>query len=271
MSAMPSRLVRTLRIYARLQLAHLRAHLEYEADFWIGIVGVALTHGAGLAFVWALFARVPEVAGWGPWEVALLYGLAIIPRGLVEILCDGQWRLRLLVNRGEFDRLLVRPLSPALQLVTQISSIHGFGSVLLGLAVLLRAMGELDRPWEPWQLGYLALALAGGVVLIGSVNFATNCVAFWDASANSAFPFLVGNSLEFAKFPITLYGRLVQALVTWVLPFAFVSYYPGALLLGRLGEERWLGYAAPLAGPAVALVASLVWRRGLLRYQGAGH
>ena len=41
--------------------------------------------------------------------------------------------------------------------------------------------------------------------------------------------------------------------------------------LGRPERSAWLGYGAPLAGLAMALVAALVWRRGLLRYQGVGH
>jgi ABC-2 type transport system permease protein len=266
---MLARAAHAVRIYGKLQVLHLRTHLEYEADFWIGIVGVALTHGAGFVFIWTVFQRVPAVAGWSLWQIALLYALSIIPRGLVELLCDGQWRLRLLVNRGEFDRLLVRPISPALQLITQISSIHGFGSVLLGAAILARAIGELHLQWNAWHYGFLLLTLCSSVLLIGGVNFATNCIAFWDPSANSAFPFMVQNSLEFVKFPLSLYGRFVQVLITWVLPFAFVSYYPGLVLLGRSGS--WLGYATPLTGPAVALLAGIIWRHGLSRYQGTGH
>lgn len=268
---MLSRGAHIVRIYGKLQLLHLRTHLEYKADFWIGIVGVALTHAAGLVFIGALFSRVPEVEGWSLWEVAFLYALSIIPRGLVEILCDGQWRLRLLVNHGEFDRLLVRPISPALQVITQISSIHGFGSVVLGSTILLRATTELNLSWSVWQYVFLAATLLGSVILIGSINFATNCIAFWEPSASSAFPFLVQNFAEFAKFPTTLYDRFVQILITWVLPFAFVSYYPGIALLGKPEAHAWLGYAAPFAGPAVALIAGFIWRRGLVRYQGAGH
>ena len=265
------RLAYVLRIYGKLQLLHLRTHLEYEADFWIGIVGVALTHSAGFIFIWSVFQRVPAVAGWSLWEIAVLYALSIIPRGLVELLCDGQWMLRRLVNQGEFDRLLVRPISPALQVITQISSIHGFGSVLLGATILVRAFGALNLDWNVWRLGFLMLTLLSAVVLLGSINFASNCIAFWDASANSAFPFMVQYSLEFVKFPLSLYGRLIQVLLTWVLPFAFMSYYPGLVLLGRPERVGWLGYGAPPAALAMALVAGLVWRRGLMRYQGVGH
>jgi ABC-2 type transport system permease protein len=268
---MLSRVARNARIYGKLQMVHLRAHLEYEADFWIGIVGVALTHGAGFVFVWALFSRVPSVAGWSLWDVAFLYALSIIPRGLVEILCDGQWALRALVNRGEFDRLLIRPISPALQVVTLYVSIHGFGSVILGSVILLRAVYELALAWSLWHVLFLVATLISSVLLIGSVNFATNCIAFWDPSATGTFPFMVQNFMEFAKFPLSLYDRLVRVLVTWVIPFAFVSYYPGIALLNKAGDDVWLGYFAPLAGPAALLITNLVWRRGLGRYQGTGH
>jgi ABC-2 type transport system permease protein len=265
------RLAYNARIYGKLQLLHLRAHLEYEADFWIGILGVALTHGAGFVFVWALFSNVPSVAGWQLWEIAFLYALSIIPRGLVELLCDGQWSLRQLVNRGELDRLLLRPVSPMLQLITMEMSIHGFGSVLLGAAIMLRAVRELGLAWGAWHYLFLAATLFSSVLLIGAINLATNCIAFWEPSSSSTFPFMVQNFMEFAKFPLSLYDRLVQGLMTWVLPFAFVSYYPGIALLARPVETQWLSYLAPLTGPIVSLLAGLIWRTGLGRYQGAGH
>ncbi len=168
--------------------------------------------------------------GWNIWQIVFLYALALIPKGLTELLFNGQWQLRLLVNRGEFDRLLVRPLSPALQVSTQVCGIHGLGSVLLGVIVLNRAAQSLHLSWAWWQYG-----------------------------------------IEFAKYPLTLYGRFLQILVTWVLPFAFVSYYPGLILLSQTGAQAQVGYLSPLAGPVMALVASVVWHRGLARYQGTGH
>jgi ABC-2 type transport system permease protein len=266
-----SRLAFVVRIYAKLIATQLRAHLEYRADFWIGIVGVTLTHGAPLVFVWAVFLRVPSVGGWTAWQIALLYGLAILPRGLAELLCDGSWAMRQLVNRGDFDRLLVRPLSPVVQSLTWIASIHGLGSIALGTVVVLRAKAELDLSWAWWEWLFLLFVLAGSVLLIGSVNLASNSVAFWEPSANSQFPYLIGHTSEFVKFPVPIYGKAIQFLVTWVLPFAFISYYPGAVLLGRPSANPWLGYGSPLAGVAVALVAALIWRRGLRRYQSTGN
>jgi ABC-2 type transport system permease protein len=268
---MLARLWFNLRIYATFLLVHQRTALAYEADFWIGIVGVALTHGVGIVFVWVLFAHIPTVAGWVLWEVAFLYALSIIPRGLTELFCDGQWRLRHLINRGEFDRLLLRPVSPALQVITQLSSIHGLGSVALGGVVLSRALAELGLVWGPAQWCMLALTLISGTVVMSGLTYATNCQGFWDSGATSSFPFLVQNLAEFAKFPLTLYDRLVQGVLTWAVPFACVSYVPALVLLGRPEGQPWMAAAPPLAAAACVAVAAGVWRRGLARYQGAGH
>jgi viologen exporter family transport system permease protein len=257
-----------LSIYSKLQLLHLRIYLEYRADFWIGVLGMLLTQGAGWIFIWTVFNRVPQVGGWKLWEIALLYALAIIPSGLTALFYDGHWQLRSLVNQGAFDRLLVRPISPALQVITQSSSIHGFGTVLLGLVILATAVYQLGLSWKLWQYGFLFLTLISAFICVGSVNFATNCIAFWDSSADGSFPFMVQNSLEFVKYPVHLYGRLIQFIITWILPFAFISYYPALVLLGK---PVWFAYFSPLVGPIMALIASGIWRLGLLRYQGTGH
>ena len=266
---MLKRLRYLIRIYFRLQVLHFRTHLEYEADFWIGIVGAILYQGAGVVFLWVIFQRIPQIAGWTLWQVALLYGMTIIARGLAEVLGDGQWTLRQTINQGEFDKVLVRLVPPFLQVITEISSIHGFGSVILGGVIIAQASSALQLGWGVGDYLFLFAALLNGTVMVSAVNLATNSIYFWDSGSN-VFPVMLHNCLEFVKFPISLYGRAVQVFITWVLPFAFVSYFPGLLLLGQAGDYAWLSYATLLSGPAVVGITSIVWRQALAHYQGTG-
>ena len=263
--------LRQARIYAKLELLQIRTHLEYEADFWIGIVGALLTQVSGFVFIWSVFGRVPVVAGWTFWEVAVLYALATIPRGFASALCDGPWRLRALVNGGQFDRFLVRPISPALQVATQLSSMHGFGTAALGFYILASASAALHLTWDVPRIAFLVVTLVCSLVIICAVNYCTNCIAFWEQGASGAVPYAVAQLLEFARYPLTLYGRVVQVVVTWVVPVAFCGYYPGAFLLGKEVDPAWLPPWSPLAAPAVVLVTSLIWRASINRYQGTGH
>ena len=55
----------------------------------------------------------------------------------------------------------------------------------------------------------LGVTLVNAVLLMGAINLITNCIAFWDPSASSSFPFLVQSFCDFSKFPLTLYDRLM--------------------------------------------------------------
>ncbi len=260
-----------VRFYLRLQLMQLRTAVEYNADFWIGIAGSALMHVSGLVFISALFSQIPEVEGWTAWEIALMYAFALIARGVIEMACDGPWALRMLVNTGQFDRLLVRPVPPALQAATQIASIHGIGQMGLGVAVFLTASARTGIDWTPGKVAFLALTLACGMVMLAAINYLVNLIAFWEPSAESALPTLFATMIDFAKFPLDIYNLFIRALITIVLPYAFITYFPALVLLDKDSPVRWMGYLTPLVTAVVVAVTAILWRTGINRYQGVGH
>lgn len=260
-----------VRIYAKLIALQLRAAVEYRADFWIGILGAVLTNGIGLIFISVLFAHMPTVAGWTAWQVTMLYGLTMIPTGLREMAADGVWALRGQINQGQFDRVLVRPLSPAVQTMTSLASIHGTGNFVLGLVVFLVAANHAGIDWSLWKVLWELLTIVCGLAIITSMSFIANLMGFWEPGTLGGLPFMIANMIEFAKFPLELFAWPIRFLITFVLPYGFVSYYPGLVLLDKQTDWRYLGYATPLATLIIALVTSWLWRQGLRRYQGVGH
>jgi ABC-2 type transport system permease protein len=96
---------------------------------------------------------------------------------------------------------------------------------------------------------------------------AANALGFWTLGSRGPVAFLAHGVSELAKFPLTVYPRFLAAVLTWCLPFAFLSFYPARALLGAEGAAVWL---APLAGLGSVAGAALVWRGGLRRYEGTG-
>jgi ABC-2 type transport system permease protein len=266
-----SRWRRNVRLYFRLQLMQLRTVVEYRGDFWIGIVGAALDQFGGLLLIWALFQHLSDVKGWSVWQVGILYGLALLPKGLSELFCDGPWSLRVKVNSGEFDRILVRPISPALQTATAIASIHGLGQTGLGAGILLMAMNRAGIDWNPWKVVFLVIVLGCSTVMIGAINYLVNMIGFWEPSAQSAIPTMYARMIDFAKFPLDIYNLVIRVIVTLVAPFAFISYFPALVLMDKDTAWKWLGYASPLATLLVVLLVRWLWGKALNRYQGVGH
>ncbi len=260
-----------IRIFLKLQLAQLRATLQYRGDFWIGIAGSLLTQASALVFLVSYFSHVELLGGWTAWEVLILGGIAVTAHSLTELFADGMWILRAAVSDGSFDRVLVRPLSPALQQMASLASIHGLGGLGSGLAMLIAGMANSSAVTDWWSVPVIVLAILCGGVLSVSLTLIGNSIVFWEPAAQSAIPLAVMSMRDLARFPLNVYDTGIRVVLTYVLPYALVTYVPTSVVLHKPGSHGWWA-ASPVIAAAVSVgFAALVWRIGIRRYEGAGH
>ena len=262
---------RNVRLYFQLQLLQARAILEYRADFWLNIVGMALRQVAVFVFIVALFTKVPNVQGWTQPEIILLYALAVIPRGIVQLFFNGVWWLSSYIHSGRFDQLLVRPFPILLQVMALDFSIEGLANIILGMLGLAYASQASGLHWGIGQSIFLVFTLIVSTVIMASIDLATHCTLFWNPASGGRIPYIAEYFVEFAKYPITLYDQVIRTVITWILPFAFVSYFPALILLGKLDSNLWIAYFSPIVGLLAILLAALLWQYGLRQYQSAGN
>ncbi len=263
------RISRHARLFLRLLYMHNRANVEYRGDFWLKILGLVLRNVIGVVFVYALFSHVETLAGWSRAEVMMLYALAVAPRGLLQLFCNGAWQLRNYIWRGQFDQFLTRPLSPVFQTLTLTMSIEGLGTLAVGGAAFAAGYAALSLQWSLGAWLYLVLVLIGGTVLATALDVGMHALVFWSRDAGQ-LQWFVEQSTEFAQYPVALYHRALQVALSTLLPFAFISYYPLAHLLDKPGASAMLAAISPLVGFAFAFLMSRIWHAGLMRYQSAG-
>ena len=80
-----------------------------------------------------------------------------------------------------------------------------------------------------------------------------------------------GNTIT--QYPMTIYPRHVVTGLTYLLPLAFVNWYPALFVLDKPdphGFPEWLRFASPLAAVVLSAVAAFVWRRGVRHYASTG-
>ena len=266
--------MRALAVTLDLFGAALRGQTQYRANFLTMMAMALVYQGTGFVFIWVLLSRFQAIAGWTLGEVAFLYGLRLVVHGLQAILFGGVGRVRRLVRQGEFDRYLVRPLAPLLQVVAINVPSAPFGDLLGGAVLFLGAQALAGIDWSPTALGYLLLAVVGGVLIEASLQLIIATVSF-RVIDTSALAFFVDDLFnQFGNYPLKIFGGAVQAILTWGIPVAFVAYLPASVLLARTDElavHPAVAYAAPLVGGLWFAAAYLFWRRGLGEYKSAGH
>ena len=261
---------RVLFIYRRLLGAHARAALQYETDFWLLVLGTVLMQVVGVAFLSAIFARIPALHGWTFWDVVLIYALVTIAEGVGSFFFEGMWHLARLINLGELDYVLVRPYPVVLQVMGSAVGFNGIGNIVTGGILIALAVSRTDIDWTAATVAVGVGLFIAAMVIRVAISLGTNAVSFWIAGPFSVFAYAMHQVGDLARYPITIYAVGVRLVIELVIPFAFASYFPVALLLGDR-PYAWVGLLTPVVAGWCVAAALLLFRRGLRRYESAGN
>ena len=116
-----------LRLYGRYIDISFRSQMQYRASFVMLSVGHGLMTGLEFLGIWVLFDRFAALDTWSLPEVAFFYGLINIAFALCDAFSRGFDQFASTVKSGDFDRLLLRPRSTALQLAGQELTLKRIG------------------------------------------------------------------------------------------------------------------------------------------------
>jgi ABC-2 type transport system permease protein len=262
-----------LALYARLVGALVRAQLQYRASF-VTMTAISLVSTLiELLAILILFHQFGGLAGWSVGEVALLYGLAAVAFGLNEMVAAGFDIFPQTIQRGEFDRVLLRPVGTFVQVMAADFQMRRVGRIAQGLLALGLAIAWTGPVWTPAKLAYLPLVLLSGAVMYAALMVLGAVLCFWTVQSIEVINSLTYGGTALTSYPLPIYHEWLQRLFIAVVPLAFVSYFPALYLLDKpdpLGLPAWFAFAAPLAAGALAAVAALAWRVGVRHYQGTG-
>ncbi|MGI5268570.1 ABC transporter permease [Nonomuraea sp. CA-218870] len=261
--------VRALRLYVLLQRASARGALQYRLNTAIGVLSGAIWQGTGFAFIWVVMHTFPSLAGWGLAEIAFLYGMRLTAHALAMIPMMSVHDIHWVVRNGEFDRFLLRPLNPLVQLMGNRMGLAQFGDLLVGVALLAVASQDAQVGWSPGLVAFCALAIVGGALIEAAFLLALCSLSLRMIDTFALRVFLDDVFSKFGSYPMKIFGGVTERLLTYVLPVAFVAYIPSSVVLGKL-DTPW-ALAAPLLGVVLLWPACLIWRRQLTHYQSVGH
>lgn len=246
-----------------------KVRMAYKADFFIAVISSMTATVLGFGFVLVLFSKIPRLQDWSFYEVLFLYGFSLIPLGFFNII---SWNLYefgdIYIIQGRFDRILLRPVDTLFQILFEKFRLESLQEVLTGVAVVALCVDRLALSWRTTDYLWFVLMVACGAVIYIAVFLILTAVAFWFEDRVGIVP-PVFNMLTFGRYPLTIYNLFIQFLLSWIIPFAFASFYPTTHFLGR-AEFTPLFRLVPLVALTFGLLARVVWDRGVRNYASTG-
>ena len=261
-------------LYGRYASASIRGQMQYPGSFLLLSAAQFANSAISFVGVWALFARFGRIGGWSLGEVALFYGLIDIAFAVADAISRGfdvfgpQF-----VKTGNFDRLLLRPRTTALQLLGHELRLTQFGRVTQAALVLVIAAHLVKISWAPRELLLAGSAIAGGAALFLGLLVLQATLAFWTVESLEVANTLTYGGVTAGEYPLDIYARWFRQFLTFVVPIGCVSYYPVLAILGRSdpwGAPAWFLNVSPAVGFLFLGFSLWVWRFGVRHYASTG-
>lgn len=254
--------------------ASMKSKLEYRGALIFDIIGCVLGYGTQFMLIWVLISRFELVNGWKAFEVMLLYSMSIVSYTLASIFLRGPIQnLNEKLLTGHFDQTLTKPMNPLAYEIANAFSSHHFIQFFCSINLLVICFMNLDVQFNFVKIVCLVIFIIGSTFIIGGMMILFNSVSFWSIGGNPLAFQLLWSFRQLIEYPLSLYPRILQILLTVIVPFGFISLYPAQFFLAKddfLMFSPVLQYLNPLVGVLTACVSFFVWNLGIKRYNSSG-
>ena len=268
-----ARIAWDLRAFTILAGMWVRVGWSYRTSFVVLTVSSLVITGVDFVAIVIMFANVDALGGFGLGQIGFLYGATAVCLGLADLAVGNVERLGRRVRLGTFDAMMVRPVGVFAQMCADEFAFRRVGRIAQGAAVLAWSLSVVDIDWGPARLAMLvSMLVCGAAIFLGLfVLGATFQFVSGDASeVANAFTY-GGNTMT--QYPLTIYPTEVVKALTFLVPVAFVNWYPALFILDvpdPFGLPDWLRFAAPVAALVLCTLSALAWRTGVRHYRSTG-
>jgi ABC-2 type transport system permease protein len=262
------------RVYGQYWRVNVLTTLEYRENFLLWFAFTFVYHGTAIAALAVVLTEFPAMNGWDFRDMAFLYAMWMMSHALHNTFFAAVGDIPDHVRDGEFDRFLVRPLDPLFQAITTPGQIFP-DELILALATFVVATIYSGVTVSLMFVAFVPLIWLGGALIDLGFNLAISTAAFWVIRVDTLRWIVLQLEQEFTRYPLSIYTRGVRLFLAFVVPFAFMNYFPAAYFLHKtnlgLDVPPAVGLLTPLIGIVFAGAAYVFWRFGLNHYEGVGH
>lgn len=262
-----TKIIDNISLYFSFLKASLKEMLIYRLDCMVGMISQIVTQLVELIFIWIVFQNTDTLVGWNFKQILLLYGVTLLSIGISDFCFDALYDIGpKYIKNGEFDKILLRPVHPLISIIGSSKEFTALGYFALGLFLIVTMLIKLSIPISIFLIIKILCFSIIGAAIIGAINTIFSIASFWTYRSNEVI-WSFYRIYTFAQYPLDIYNKFIKILITAILPFAFVAYYPS---MNYLGMNSNIIYLAPIIMIILWLIAIKVWNLALNKYRSTG-
>jgi ABC-2 type transport system permease protein len=262
-------------LFFKYSSLNLKSMLEYKFDRFLLSFAIFIREIVSIIVMFLIFTRFVRIKGWEMNQMFFLYSFLFLSYSLFIFFFTGIRDFDNMVYSGELDRFLIRPLSLMFQVISsRVDYCATIGHGTVGVILFVKTYNTVGINWDFKGISYYITALIGGAIIQAALFMISSCLSFWTIRTINLRNLIFFNSRRFAGYPISFYPGIIQKMLIFVIPFAFVSYFPAQYFLRKPDLAMfWNGflYLTPVVGIVMFTVVYVFWNFGLKHYSSAGN
>jgi ABC-2 type transport system permease protein len=259
--------------YVLLVRMWMRSASQYRVSLVLTSFAQLFTTCLDLIAILVIYAHVRTIAGFTLPQTLYLYGTTRLAFALSDVVASGIETLSTTIRLGNFDLVLIRPVSSLAQTLADQFSPKRFGKLVTPILTLGWALHALPVHWSALKVAVCAGTVLCGFVLYCAMWVLTGCISFVAVDAQEAANSFTYGSENATEYPLNIFGKPLGLALTFVLPVAFVTWQPSLYVLGHpdpFGLPEFFRFASPLAAALLSGLAALAWRACVRHYRSTG-
>lgn len=259
---------KNLTLYFNYVSVLLKSTMEYKASFFLSVIGQALITFNDVAGMYFLFARFHRVKGFTFNEIIFCCSIVLMSFSIAESFARGFDSFSSLIISGEFDRMLVRPRSLILQVLGSKFEFGRIGRLLQGMLLLLYGIVYGSIHWTIGKAVTVIFMLTGGVAVFSGLFLIYASLCFFTIEGLEFINIFTDGARNFGMYPISIYGKNILKICTFIIPYSLFQYYPLLYLFDKTSNAVFI--FLPLASILFLILCYALWRFGVSKYKSTG-
>lgn len=263
-----------LRMYRHFVIIYMKGKLAYHFSLIFELIANTIQIGIYFAGFMVIFHNFNNIAGWSRDEILFMFTTSWLA---YSFSCFFFWSpmkdMGELIRSGKFDLYMTRPISPLLYMVLQQFQYTFIPRLALSIFFWIYSMTKLSINWTVETVVFYVISVISAFIIFSSITIFTGSVSFWAIKSEEIVALLTNNNYglkNYTDYPIPIYSKGIQLILTFIIPYAFTGYYPVARLLCKPITYPVFAYLSPVIAVVTAVLAYILWHNGLRHYESAG-
>jgi len=257
-----------VKLYFECLKQNFKKELEYKASCILNFIGQIFVYFTYYFIIIALFEKFNNIKGFTLYEVLLCFSIINFGYSINETFFRGIDRFEDLIINGMLDRLLLRPQNILFQVMCQEMDFSKISRVLQSLFILVLSLLKLKIVWNIKKIILLILMLISSILIFYSIFVLMASYCFITIQGLEVKNLFTNGGKHVAQYPIGIFNKSFIFIFTFIIPYAFVNYYPLLYFLDK--NNNMLYYLSPLLIFIYVIPCIYLFNLGLKKYNSVG-